>query len=123
MWLISVYFLFTPFLFTVNINVDICIPAIVDIIHDMYSNGGEEDRQYLEELYGRDVIQGFQDSDLSKDWLKENSKKCPNCEANIQVLVQHNNIAHDFYSHIFLQHINNLATVMLRHCFSTRTNV
>ena len=74
-------------LFSVNINVDIIL-AIVDIIHDMYNNGGEEDQQYLEELYGRDVIQSFHDSDLSKDWLDENSKKCPKCRANIQVLVK-----------------------------------
>ena len=59
---------------------------MVDIIHDMYNDCGEEDQKYLEVLYGKHVIQSFVNSDLSTEWIKENSIKCPSCNIAIQVL-------------------------------------
>jgi E3 ubiquitin-protein ligase RNF14 len=40
----------------------------------------------MEQRYGKKQLQALVDTSLSENWLSNNSKKCPSCNAAIEVI-------------------------------------
>ncbi|XP_069685179.1 E3 ubiquitin-protein ligase RNF14-like [Periplaneta americana] len=53
-------------------------------IVEEYSNASEERKLQMEQRYGKKQLQALVDTSLSENWLFNNSKKCPNCNAAIE---------------------------------------
>jgi len=53
-------------------------------LRDEYMYASEEERSLMEKKYGRRKLQHVFEEVVSDEWVKENSKKCPNCECSIQ---------------------------------------
>lgn len=53
-------------------------------IREVYRNGSSTERAALEKQYGSKTIKFIIEELSSKEWLQDNSKKCPNCKAHIQ---------------------------------------
>ncbi|XP_061094117.1 E3 ubiquitin-protein ligase RNF14-like [Conger conger] len=51
---------------------------------DDYETGSKMRRKFLEQRYGRHVLQDSVGNVLSRSWLDGNTKKCPHCNATIQ---------------------------------------
>lgn len=59
-----------------------------------YEKATDERKQFLEKKYGRKTIQTLLETGYSVQWLKENSKTCPHCNAAIEVV---NSVKHTIY--------------------------
>ncbi|XP_060747342.1 E3 ubiquitin-protein ligase RNF14 [Tachysurus vachellii] len=63
-----------------------CIPS-VDGLHNLpeeYLAASEEEKKFLEQRFGKKVIQRAVEESFSMKWLDENSKNCPRCNMHIQ---------------------------------------
>ncbi|XP_017348338.1 E3 ubiquitin-protein ligase RNF14 [Ictalurus punctatus] len=63
-----------------------CPPTIKELhdLQEMYQGSSEEEKKFLEQRFGKQVIQRAIEESFSKDWLEENSKNCPQCGSHIQ---------------------------------------
>jgi E3 ubiquitin-protein ligase RNF14 len=52
-----------------------------------YCSASEERRLQMEQRYGKKQLQTLVDTSLSETWLFNNSKKCPSCNAAIEVIL------------------------------------
>lgn len=60
------------------------LPDDMKELKEMYDSGNADVRHSLEQQYGRQhLMKAFDEYDSSK-WIKSNSKRCPNCQANIE---------------------------------------
>lgn len=50
-----------------------------------WERAGEATRRFMEQRYGKKVIRQVIEESFSQAWLDEYSKKCPQCNTNIQV--------------------------------------
>ncbi|XP_056141050.1 E3 ubiquitin-protein ligase RNF14 [Lampris incognitus] len=53
-------------------------------LKDEYLSASTEGKKFMEQRYGKRVIQRAVEESFSTDWLKENCKCCPRCGTNIQ---------------------------------------
>lgn len=53
-------------------------------LKDEYLSATVEGKKFMEQRFGKKVIQNAVDESLSTDWLSENCKSCPRCGTNIQ---------------------------------------
>lgn len=53
-------------------------------LQEEYLSGSEELKMFLEQRFGKQVIQRALDESSSVKWLEENSKNCPRCGCHIQ---------------------------------------
>lgn len=60
-------------------------PGGLQKLRDEYTNADEETKRLLEKRYGKQTIQAAVAECLTKEWLDEFSKTCPDCGASIQV--------------------------------------
>ena len=51
-----------------------------------YSNASRERKLQMEQRYGKKELQALVNTSLSGTWLFNNSKKCPSCNAAIEVI-------------------------------------
>lgn len=54
-------------------------------LRDEYLSATAEVQKFMEQRFGKRVIQKAVEESFSRDWLKENCKSCPRCGTNIQV--------------------------------------
>ncbi|MEQ2197205.1 hypothetical protein XENOCAPTIV_025367, partial [Xenoophorus captivus] len=54
-------------------------------IRDEYLSSTSEGQKFMEQRFGKRVVQKAVEESFSRDWLKENCKCCPRCGTNIQV--------------------------------------
>lgn len=54
-------------------------------LKEEYLSATKEQQKFLEQRYGKHVIQRLLEESYSREWLKDNSKKCPYCGTHIQV--------------------------------------
>lgn len=54
-------------------------------LRDEYLSATAEGKKFMEQRFGKRVIQKAVEESYSRDWLKENCKNCPRCGTNIQV--------------------------------------
>ncbi|MCL4126310.1 UNVERIFIED_CONTAM: hypothetical protein GTU68_051513 [Idotea baltica] len=52
---------------------------------DKYMNGTEEEKQHLEDRFGKKYLSVMVEEYLSSNYMHENAKECPRCRANIEV--------------------------------------
>lgn len=50
--------------------------------------GNAEGRKKLEEIYGKQKLRGLLDDLESKEWMKSNCEKCPQCRTYIEVITE-----------------------------------
>lgn len=62
-----------------------CTPDELRGLKDEYLSATAEGKRFMEQRFGKKVIQNAVDESLSTDWLSENCKSCPRCGTNIQV--------------------------------------
>ncbi|TTX06328.1 E3 ubiquitin-protein ligase RNF14 [Bagarius yarrelli] len=64
-----------------------CKPTVQELhkLQEEYLSGSEEVRAFLEQRFGKQVMQRALDESSSMKWLEENSKNCPRCGCHIQV--------------------------------------
>ncbi|MBN3302497.1 RNF14 ligase, partial [Amia calva] len=53
-------------------------------LRDEYLEAGEVEKRFLEQRYGKRVIQKAVEESFSQEWLEQNSKCCPRCSTHIQ---------------------------------------
>ncbi|XP_067085088.1 E3 ubiquitin-protein ligase RNF14 [Osmerus mordax] len=53
-------------------------------LRDEYMSASAEGKRFMEQRFGKRVIQRAVEESFSRDWLNENCKGCPRCGANIQ---------------------------------------
>ncbi|KAM9331781.1 E3 ubiquitin-protein ligase RNF14-like isoform 2-T2 [Pholidichthys leucotaenia] len=53
-------------------------------LRDEYLSATSEGQKFMEQRYGKKVIQRAVEESFSRDWLNENCKCCPRCGTNIQ---------------------------------------
>ncbi|XP_036380465.1 E3 ubiquitin-protein ligase RNF14 [Megalops cyprinoides] len=53
-------------------------------LRDEYVSATDEAKKFLEQRYGKRVIQKAVEESFSRDWLDQNCKGCPRCGTNIQ---------------------------------------
>lgn len=53
-------------------------------LRDEYLSAGVEGKKFMEQRFGKKVIQRAVEESFSRDWLDENCKNCPRCGTNIQ---------------------------------------
>lgn len=53
-------------------------------LKDEYLSASAEGKKFMEQRFGKKVIQRAVEESFSRDWLTENCKGCPRCGANIQ---------------------------------------
>ncbi|XP_030649701.1 E3 ubiquitin-protein ligase RNF14 [Chanos chanos] len=63
-----------------------CTPTADELkgLRDEYIAATPEGKKFLEQRYGKRVIQKAVEESFSREWLKENCKNCPRCGTNIQ---------------------------------------
>ncbi|XP_056587312.1 E3 ubiquitin-protein ligase RNF14-like isoform X2 [Triplophysa dalaica] len=63
-----------------------CIATAEEIKHlrEEYLAASEIRKKFLEKRFGKHVIQREVENYFSSEWLKDNSKKCPNCGTHVQ---------------------------------------
>lgn len=54
-------------------------------LRDEYLSATTEGQKFMEQRFGKRVIQKAVEESFSRDWLNENCKCCPRCGTNIQV--------------------------------------
>lgn len=54
-------------------------------LRDEYLSATASGQKFMEQRYGKRVIQKAVEESFSRDWLSENCKCCPRCGTNIQV--------------------------------------
>lgn len=54
-------------------------------LRDEYLSATAEGKKFMEQRYGKKVIQKAVEESFTRDWLNENCKSCPRCGTNIQV--------------------------------------
>lgn len=54
-------------------------------LRDEYLSATTEGKKFMEQRFGKRVIQKAVEESFSRDWLNENCKGCPRCGTNIQV--------------------------------------
>lgn len=67
----------------------ICFSLTEEIkrLREEYLAASEIRKKFLEKRFGKHVIQREVENYFSSEWLKDNSKKCPNCGTHIQVSI------------------------------------
>lgn len=69
----------------VTVNFLLCfLEKLIDLRNE-YLQADEATKRFLEQRYGKRVIQKALEEMESKDWLEKNSKSCPCCGTPIQV--------------------------------------
>lgn len=58
-----------------------------DAIVKQYSYGTEEEKALLIRRYGRPLLEACSADQYTREWIEQNSKKCPSCNTPIQVRV------------------------------------
>lgn len=53
-------------------------------LRDEYVSASDEGKKFMEQRFGKRVIQKAVEESFSRDWLNENCKSCPRCGTNIQ---------------------------------------
>uniref|UniRef100_A0A3Q3WKI4 E3 ubiquitin-protein ligase RNF14 n=1 Tax=Mola mola TaxID=94237 RepID=A0A3Q3WKI4_MOLML len=53
-------------------------------LRDEYLSATAEGKKFMEQRYGKKVIQKAVEESFTRDWLNENCKSCPRCGTNIQ---------------------------------------
>ncbi|KAJ7997213.1 hypothetical protein DPEC_G00226640 [Dallia pectoralis] len=53
-------------------------------LRDEYISASAEEQKFMEQRFGKRVIQRAVEESFSRDWLSENCKGCPRCGTNIQ---------------------------------------
>lgn len=53
-------------------------------LRDEYLSATSEGKKFMEQRFGKRVIQKAVEESFSRDWLNENCKSCPRCGTNIQ---------------------------------------
>uniref|UniRef100_A0A1A8CPS5 E3 ubiquitin-protein ligase RNF14 n=2 Tax=Nothobranchius TaxID=28779 RepID=A0A1A8CPS5_NOTKA len=53
-------------------------------LRDEYLSATPEGKKFMEQRFGKQVVQKAVEESFSRDWLKENCKCCPKCGTNIQ---------------------------------------
>uniref|UniRef100_A0A3Q2DRS3 E3 ubiquitin-protein ligase RNF14 n=1 Tax=Cyprinodon variegatus TaxID=28743 RepID=A0A3Q2DRS3_CYPVA len=53
-------------------------------LRDEYLSATPEGQKFMEQRFGKRVVQKAVEESFSRDWLKENCKNCPRCGTNIQ---------------------------------------
>lgn len=54
-------------------------------LRDEYLSATAAGQKFMEQRFGKRVIQKAVEESFSRDWLNENCKGCPRCGTNIQV--------------------------------------
>lgn len=54
-------------------------------LRDEYMSATAEGKKFMEQRFGKKVIQNAVEESFSREWLNENCKCCPRCGTNIQV--------------------------------------
>lgn len=54
-------------------------------LRDEYLSATSVGKKFMEQRFGKRVIQKAVEESFSRDWLNENCKGCPRCGTNIQV--------------------------------------
>lgn len=57
-------------------------------LQEEYLAGSEEEKRFLEQRFGKQMIQHAVEEAFSRKWLEENSKNCPRCGCHIQVILK-----------------------------------
>lgn len=65
--------------------VSFCAADELRNLRDEYLSATAEVQKFMEQRFGKRVIQKAVEESFSRDWLKENCKNCPRCGTNIQV--------------------------------------
>lgn len=63
---------------------NVFLEKLIDLRNE-YLQADEATKRFLEQRYGKRVIQKALEEMESKDWLEKNSKSCPCCGTPIQV--------------------------------------
>lgn len=53
-------------------------------LRDEYLSASTEGKKFMEQRFGKKVVQRAVEESFSRDWLNENCKSCPRCGTNIQ---------------------------------------
>ncbi|MCI4386265.1 hypothetical protein PGIGA_G00060510 [Pangasianodon gigas] len=63
-----------------------CLPTVQELnnLQEEYLAGSAEEKKFLEQRFGKQVIQRAVEESFSRKWLEENSKNCPRCGCHIQ---------------------------------------
>uniref|UniRef100_A0A4W4F8N1 RBR-type E3 ubiquitin transferase n=1 Tax=Electrophorus electricus TaxID=8005 RepID=A0A4W4F8N1_ELEEL len=63
-----------------------CLPTVDELqsLQEEYVSGSEEEKRFLEQRYGKQVIHRAVEESFSRKWLEENCKNCPRCGTHIQ---------------------------------------
>ena len=64
-----------------------CIVDEVLKLKQEWEQADEAQRRFMEQRYGKKVIRRVIEESFSQAWLDEFSKKCPQCNTNIQVIL------------------------------------
>lgn len=67
---------------------DVCLSS-EDLLalRDEYLSASPNGKAFIEQRYGKHVIQRIVEESYSSEWLKDNCKNCPSCGTNIQVTI------------------------------------
>lgn len=68
--------------------VGFCPPEKLMDLRNEYLEADETTKRFLEQRYGKRVIQKALEEMESKEWLEKNSKSCPCCGTHIEVSVE-----------------------------------
>lgn len=63
----------------------LCFTDELRNLRDEYLSATSEAQKFMEQRFGKRVIQKAVEESFSRDWLNENCKCCPRCGTNIQV--------------------------------------
>lgn len=63
----------------------LCVAEELRNLRDEYLSATTEGKKFMEQRFGKRVIQKAVEESFSRDWLNENCKSCPRCGTNIQV--------------------------------------
>ena len=69
----------------VSLCVCVCGSDELRSLRDDYLAASPEDQRFMEQRFGKRVIQRAVEESYSREWLSDNCKCCPRCGTNIQV--------------------------------------
>ncbi|XP_076836345.1 E3 ubiquitin-protein ligase RNF14 [Brachyhypopomus gauderio] len=63
-----------------------CLPTVDELqsLQEEYMSGSDEQKHFMEQRYGKQVIHRAVEESFSMKWLEENCKNCPRCGTHIQ---------------------------------------